>query len=158
LDSKGVDFDVHPFTEYAAVGRAALSRADPARAVGVFDAALGLWRGSQLPYRPCRVLGNQTQRADVGLPQPVPGQQPATVAQHVAGLGAGLHVVCDEAGEHFLEHRTAARAQAMWISGRIPRSMRSPSITGIGAGLEQLLVTRPSWRYQKAAARRIGGT
>ena len=45
LDSQGVDFDVHQFTAYAAAGRAALSRADPARAVGEFDAALGLWRG-----------------------------------------------------------------------------------------------------------------
>jgi DNA-binding SARP family transcriptional activator len=45
LDSQGVDFDVHQFTDYAAAGRAALSHADPARAVGEFDAALGLWRG-----------------------------------------------------------------------------------------------------------------
>ncbi|MGH3808148.1 MAG: BTAD domain-containing putative transcriptional regulator [Pseudonocardiaceae bacterium] len=45
LSSQGVDFDVHRFTEYAAAGRAALTRADPAQAVREFDAALGLWRG-----------------------------------------------------------------------------------------------------------------
>jgi DNA-binding SARP family transcriptional activator len=45
LDSRGVEFDVHRFTEHAAVGRDALGRADPQRAVVEFDSALGLWRG-----------------------------------------------------------------------------------------------------------------
>jgi hypothetical protein len=48
LDSPGVDFDVHQFTQHAAAGRAALNNADPTRAVVEFDAALGLWRGQ--PY------------------------------------------------------------------------------------------------------------
>ncbi|MGH3900692.1 MAG: FxSxx-COOH system tetratricopeptide repeat protein [Pseudonocardiaceae bacterium] len=45
LDSRGVEFDVHRFAGYAAAGREALGRADPGRALGEFDAALGLWRG-----------------------------------------------------------------------------------------------------------------
>jgi DNA-binding SARP family transcriptional activator len=45
LDSRGVEFDVHRFTDYAAAGREALSRADPQEAFTAFDAALGLWRG-----------------------------------------------------------------------------------------------------------------
>src|SRR5262245_32589702 len=45
LDSRGVDFDVHRFTEHAASGREALSRGDPACAVRDFEAALSLWRG-----------------------------------------------------------------------------------------------------------------
>ncbi|MGH3801529.1 MAG: AfsR/SARP family transcriptional regulator, partial [Pseudonocardiaceae bacterium] len=45
LDSRGVEFDVHRFGAHATVGREALSRADPQRALDEFDAALGLWRG-----------------------------------------------------------------------------------------------------------------
>jgi DNA-binding SARP family transcriptional activator len=45
LDSRGVEFDVHQFTEHATAGRDALSRADPQRAVGEFDVALRLWCG-----------------------------------------------------------------------------------------------------------------
>jgi DNA-binding SARP family transcriptional activator len=45
LDSRGVEFDVHRFARHATGGREALSRADPKRALGEFDAALGLWRG-----------------------------------------------------------------------------------------------------------------
>jgi DNA-binding SARP family transcriptional activator len=46
LDSHGVEFDVHRFTEHATAGREALSRSDPRRAVDEFNAALGLWRGA----------------------------------------------------------------------------------------------------------------
>jgi hypothetical protein len=45
LDSRGVEFDVHRFTEHASAGREALGQADPEHALGEFDAALGLWRG-----------------------------------------------------------------------------------------------------------------
>jgi DNA-binding SARP family transcriptional activator len=45
LDSQGMDFDVHAFTEHTARGNAALDRGDPAQAVSDFEAALGLWRG-----------------------------------------------------------------------------------------------------------------
>jgi DNA-binding SARP family transcriptional activator len=45
LSSRGVDFDVHQFTEHAAAGRAALGRGNFTRAVAEFEAALGLWRG-----------------------------------------------------------------------------------------------------------------
>jgi DNA-binding SARP family transcriptional activator len=45
LDSSGVEFDVHRFTEHATAGRKALGRKDPQQAVGEFDAALALWRG-----------------------------------------------------------------------------------------------------------------
>lgn len=45
LDGQGVEFDVRQFTTHAAMGRAALNSADPTRALGGFDAALGLWRG-----------------------------------------------------------------------------------------------------------------
>ena len=45
LDSRGVEFDVHRFAGHAGAGREALGRADLQRAVGEFDAALGLWRG-----------------------------------------------------------------------------------------------------------------
>lgn len=48
LDSRGVEFDVHRFADHATVGRDALGRADPQRAVDAFDAALVLWRGK--PY------------------------------------------------------------------------------------------------------------
>jgi DNA-binding SARP family transcriptional activator len=48
LDSRGVDFDVHRFIEYATAGREALGGADPGRAVNEFDNALTLWRGP--PY------------------------------------------------------------------------------------------------------------
>ncbi len=48
LDSRGIDFDVHRFTEHATTGREALGGADPEQALGEFDAALGLWRGP--PY------------------------------------------------------------------------------------------------------------
>ncbi|MGH3599503.1 MAG: BTAD domain-containing putative transcriptional regulator, partial [Pseudonocardiaceae bacterium] len=43
-----MEFDVHQFTTHAAAGRAALNSADPTRALGEFEAALGLWRGQ--PY------------------------------------------------------------------------------------------------------------
>jgi DNA-binding SARP family transcriptional activator len=45
LSSRGVDLDVHRFTEHAAAGRAALAAGDSTRAVAEFDTALGLWRG-----------------------------------------------------------------------------------------------------------------
>ncbi len=45
LDSHGVEFDVHRFTGHATAGQEALRRADPERALGEFNAALGLWRG-----------------------------------------------------------------------------------------------------------------
>jgi DNA-binding SARP family transcriptional activator len=48
LNSQGVEFDVHQFIKHGAAGRAALNSGDPTRAVGGFDAALGLWRGQ--PY------------------------------------------------------------------------------------------------------------
>ncbi|MGH3753679.1 MAG: FxSxx-COOH system tetratricopeptide repeat protein [Pseudonocardiaceae bacterium] len=45
LDSHGVEFDVHEFAGHATAGREALGHGDPERALGEFDAALGLWRG-----------------------------------------------------------------------------------------------------------------
>jgi DNA-binding SARP family transcriptional activator len=45
LDSRGVDVDVHQFTEHATAGREALGHADPKHALSEFDAALELWRG-----------------------------------------------------------------------------------------------------------------
>jgi DNA-binding SARP family transcriptional activator len=48
LDGQGVEFDVRQFTQHAAAGRAALNSTDAMRALGEFDAALGLWRGQ--PY------------------------------------------------------------------------------------------------------------
>jgi DNA-binding SARP family transcriptional activator len=45
LDSRGVEFDGHRFTDHVLAGRKALGQADPHRAVAEFDAALGLWRG-----------------------------------------------------------------------------------------------------------------
>ncbi|MBV8994406.1 MAG: winged helix-turn-helix domain-containing protein [Pseudonocardiales bacterium] len=48
LDSRGADFDVRQFTAHAQAARAALTSADPTRALSEFDAALGLWRGQ--PY------------------------------------------------------------------------------------------------------------
>jgi DNA-binding SARP family transcriptional activator len=48
LDSRGVEFDVHRFIEYATAGREALGRGDPGQAVHEFDKALTLWRGP--PY------------------------------------------------------------------------------------------------------------
>jgi DNA-binding SARP family transcriptional activator len=48
LNSRGVDFDVHRFTEHAAAGRAALASGNSTRAVAEFEAALELWRGE--PY------------------------------------------------------------------------------------------------------------
>jgi DNA-binding SARP family transcriptional activator len=47
LNSHGVDFDAHRFTNHAAAGRTALS-SEPARALKEFNAALRLWRGQ--PY------------------------------------------------------------------------------------------------------------
>jgi DNA-binding SARP family transcriptional activator len=45
LDSRGVQFDVHQFTDHVTAGREALGRADPEQALEEFDTALGLWRG-----------------------------------------------------------------------------------------------------------------
>ncbi|MGH3755825.1 MAG: FxSxx-COOH system tetratricopeptide repeat protein [Pseudonocardiaceae bacterium] len=45
LDSGGAEFDVHRFAGHARAGWEALGRADPGRALGEFDVALGLWRG-----------------------------------------------------------------------------------------------------------------
>ena len=219
-----MDFDVHPFTEYAAVGRAALSRADPARAVGVFDAALGLWRGRALlnllawhapdtipldrlltantdhlkrpepvdttkcscappsecawrivPSRrgissvsPLLLASSRTVRVASWATRPSKpmsacrNQCPDNNQRQWPSTSPDLAPACTSCamkpGDNSSSTRTAARVQDKWVSGRIPQSMRSPSITGIGAGLEQLLITRPSWRYQKAAARGIGGT
>jgi DNA-binding SARP family transcriptional activator len=55
LDSRGVEFDVHRFTGYAAAAREALGRADPQKAFTAFDAALGLWRGRA---RSCAIPGD----------------------------------------------------------------------------------------------------
>jgi DNA-binding SARP family transcriptional activator/tetratricopeptide (TPR) repeat protein len=45
LDSRGVEVDVHQFTQHATAGREALNQADPEHALSECDAALRLWRG-----------------------------------------------------------------------------------------------------------------
>lgn len=52
LDSRHAEVDVRRFDQLATAGHEALSRGDPQRAVGEFDAALGLWRGP--PYAEVR--------------------------------------------------------------------------------------------------------
>jgi len=45
LDSRGVEVDVHRFSEHATAGWEAWGQGDPQRAVSEFEAGLALWRG-----------------------------------------------------------------------------------------------------------------
>ncbi|MBV8995578.1 MAG: winged helix-turn-helix domain-containing protein [Pseudonocardiales bacterium] len=148
LDSRGVDFDVRQFTQRAAAGRAALNSADPTRAVGEFDAALGLWRGQ--PYADmCDAAWAAPEISwleEVRL-SVVEGRCEAQLAlgeHHSAVAELELHV----RGHPLREHGCALLALALYRAGRqaealgLLRATRTRLVDELGidpgAGLQRL--------------------
>lgn len=148
LDSQGVEFDVRQFTQHAHAGRAALTRADPTRAVGEFDAALGLWRGQ--PYADmsdAAWAAPEIARLDEVRLSVVEGRCEAQLAlgdPHSAVAELELHV-----RDHPLrEHGCALLALALYRAGRqaealgLLRATRARLVDELGidpgAGLQRL--------------------
>lgn len=148
LDGQGVDFDVRQFTQHAQAGRAALNSADPTRALGEFDAALGLWRGQ--PYAEMSdaawAAPEIARLAEVRL-SVVEGRCEAQLAlgdHHSAVAELELHV----RGHPLREHGCALLALALYRAGRqaealgLLRATRARLVDELGidpgAGLQRL--------------------
>lgn len=172
LDSRGVEFDVHRFTGHATAGREALGRADPQRALGEFDAALGLWRGqAYADMRYAAWAAPEIARLEELRLSVVEARCAALLklrAPDVAVAELEVHVRAHPLREHGCQllalalYRTGRQAEALGVL-RATRAQLAEEL-GIDPGVElqrlelDILTQAPTLDWQPPAATSISST